>query len=98
MEHLVHSLGALRRGERLRARVEAWSSVPQGPTTLHALSAAHAWLGDYPAAAAAALREAEVGGELSAQEDLLFTGIVAGDYRGVEARLGALATPGSPAT
>ncbi len=97
LDHLVHSLGALGRGEPLRARVATWSSGPQGPTTLHALSAAHAWLGDFPAAAAAALREGEVGGGLSAQEDLLFTAIVAGDYRGVERQLGALAKPGSPA-
>ena len=97
LEHLVHSLGALRRREDLRAHVATWSSVAQGPTILHALSAAHAWLGDYPAAAAAALREGEVGGGLSAQEDLLFTGIVAGEYRQVEASIGQLATRGSPA-
>ncbi|HEU4386083.1 MAG TPA: protein kinase [Anaeromyxobacteraceae bacterium] len=97
LDHLVHSLGALRRGDDLRARLGAWKGAPQGHTILHAISAAHAWLGDYPAAAAAARREAEVGGALRAQEDLLFTGIVAGDYRGVETQLGDWVRPGSPA-
>ncbi len=97
LDHLVHALGALRRGEELRARVAGWNGAPQGQTVLHAVSAAQAWLGDHRAAAATALREAEVGGGLSAQEDLLFAGIAAGDYRGVEARLVELAAPGSPA-
>lgn len=96
LDHLVHSLGALRRTPELRTRVAAWAGAPQGPTILHAISAAQVWLGNYPAAIAAAQREAEVGGGLSAQEDLLFAGIAAGDYRRVEAQL-ALATPGSPA-
>ncbi len=97
LDHLVHGLGALRRREDLRRRVESWMGSPQNQTTLHALSAAYGWLGDFPAAAAAARREAEVGGGLSAQEDLVFAGIVAGDYRRVEAEIHSLATPGSPA-
>ena len=97
LDHLVYSLGALGRREALRSRIAAWSGAPQGHTILHAVSAAHAWLGDYPAAAAAALRETEVGGGLSAREDLLFTGIVAGDYRRVEAELDEMVAPGSPA-
>ena len=97
LDHLVHSLGALRRREELRRRVEGWMGVPQNQPTLHALSTAHGWLGDYPAAAAAALREAQVNGGLSAQEDLLFAGILAGDYGRLEADVGRLAVPGSPA-
>jgi tetratricopeptide (TPR) repeat protein len=97
LDHLVHSLGALRRREDLRARVEGWVGVPQSQPVLHALSAAHGWLGDYPAATAAALREAEVGGGLSAQEDLIFAGVLAGDYGRLEADIRRLAEPGSPA-
>jgi tetratricopeptide (TPR) repeat protein len=97
LDHLVHGLGALRRREDLRSRVGSWMGSPQNQTTLHALSAAHGWLGEFPAAAGAARREAEVGGGLAAQEDLLFAGIVAGDYRRVEAEIHSLATPGSPA-
>ncbi len=97
LDHVVHVLGALGRGDELRSRLAAWGGAPQGYTSLHAISAAHAWLGDYPAAAAAARREAEVGGGLSAQEDLLFAGLVAGDYRRVEAELGTMLAPGSPA-
>ncbi len=93
LDHLVHALGALRRTEDLRKRVAGWAAAPHGPTVFHAISAAQTWLGDYPAAMAAARREAEVGGGLSASEDLLFTGIAAGDYRGVEAQLAALEGP-----
>lgn len=97
LEHLVHCLGALRRTPELRQRLAAWAAAPQGPTVLHAISVAQTWLGDYPAAIAAARREAEAGGGLSASEDLLFTGIAAADYRGVEGMLPTLAAPGSPA-
>lgn len=97
LDHLTYCLGALRRRDALRARVAAWLGVPQNQTTLHALSVAHGWLGEYRAAAAAARREVEVGGGLSAQEDLGFAGILAEDYRAVEAEIGTLATPGSPA-
>jgi tetratricopeptide (TPR) repeat protein len=97
LDHLAQCLGALRRRDALRARVAGWLAVPQNHTTLHALSVAYGWLGDYGAAAAAARREVEVGGGLSAQEDIGFTGILAGNYTGVEVALGRLAAAGSPA-
>ena len=64
---------------------------------LHALATAQAWLGDLPGAAAAARREAEAGGGLSALEDQAYVGIMAGDYDGVREGVAPLTAPGSPA-
>ena len=97
LEHLAHSLGALGRRDDLRALAGGWGTGPANAVNLHALVTALAWLGDLPGAAAAARREGEAGGGLSALEDQAYVAIVGGRYDDVREALGPLAVPGSPA-
>jgi hypothetical protein len=97
LEHLAHSLGALGRREDLQRLADGWSTGPANVVNLHALSTALGWLGDLPGAAAAARREGEAGGGLSALEDQAYAAILAGQYDGVRQALGPLAAPGSQA-
>ena len=97
LEHLAHSLGALGRGDDLRRLAAGWARGPANAVNLHALVTALAWLGDLPGAAAAAQRESEAGGGLSALEDQAYVAIMAGRYDGVRDALGPLASPKSPA-
>jgi tetratricopeptide (TPR) repeat protein len=97
LEHLAHSLGALGRRDDLRRLADGWARAPANAVNLHALATALAWLGDLPGAAAAAQRESEAGGGLSATEDQAYVAIVGGRYDDVREGLGPLASPGSPA-
>lgn len=80
LDHLVDALGALGRRAKLQILTAELARAPPNMATLHALSAAYGWLGDYPAAAAAARHEEDVGGPLEGQEDLAYVALLAGDY------------------
>jgi len=97
LEHLAHSLGALGRRDDLRRLAAGWARGPANAVNLHALVTALAWLGDLPGAAAAAQRESEAGGGLSALEDQAYVAIMAGRYDEVREALGPLAKPDSQA-
>ncbi|HET8724416.1 MAG TPA: protein kinase [Anaeromyxobacteraceae bacterium] len=97
LEHLAHSLGALGRRDDLARLADGWTRAPASAANLHALVTARAWLGDLPGAEAAARREAEAGGGLSALEDQAYVAILAGRYDAVREALGPLVEPGSPA-
>ena len=96
LEHLAHSLGALGRREDLRRLADGWSAGPANAVNLHALATALAWLGDLPGAAAAAGREAEAGGGLSALQDQAYVAITAGRYDEVREGARAPRSAGKP--
>jgi len=92
--HLVEALGATGQLESLRLRAEVWKDSPR-PRLLHALSQAYGWLGQVPAAARAAQRGLDAGGELTAVQDLMVATIILGDYAPVEDKLKGMKASGS---
>ncbi len=94
LSHLVVCLGATGRRDDLTRWASRWEASAR-PAELHALVLARGWLGDLPAADAAAKRAIAMGGGVAAQEDLLAVWAFAGRYAEVEAAVRELASPGS---
>jgi tetratricopeptide (TPR) repeat protein len=92
---IAEILGALGREDDLRTWAARWSEAPN-PVTLHALSIALGWLGDFAGSAGAARRGLALGAGLVGQQDLVGAVGFPGAYEEAAELARGFTEPGSP--